>query len=139
MADVATAIGVKEIVSNVLQAEAQKTTNDMKATDAAKVAETAVPKIEAAVNKEVGAIIENATNQEPLWRSRNFWTFFLIMIASGAGIFGYSFTAEDQKTALDAIMQLIQLGTMIGTAALGLYGLVNRVFFAGKLKPLFTK
>lgn len=137
--EIAQAVGVKQIVSDALHAEAAKSSNDMKASDAAKITETAAPKIEAAVNKEVGAIIENATNQEKIWQSRNFWTFLLVMVASAAGLLGYTFSAEDQASTVNTIMQLVQLAGVAGTALLGLYGLVNRVFFAGKLKPLFTK
>lgn len=136
--DVATAVDVKGILSNALHLEALKSTNDMKPTDAAKVVEVAAPKIEAAVNKEVGAIIENVTNQEPLWKSRHFWTYIAIAIGAAGSLAGFTFGAEDQKQAVDTVMGLVEV-VGAGVAGLGaLYGLVNRIFFAGKLKPLFT-
>lgn len=54
------------VVKEALAQQSQKSTNDMKPSDV----KTIEPAVTKAVEKEIAPIIENQTNNEPLWKSR---------------------------------------------------------------------
>lgn len=110
------------VVAGLTQA-ASNANNDLTQKDVEAVAKTVAP----AVQKEAGAIIENLTNAEPLWQSRNFWSSIVIVGASLGGIAGYAISAEDQSAALDTIMGVVQAGGYLVTALTGAFVLINRL------------
>lgn len=118
------------VVAGLTQA-ASNANNDLTQKDVEAVAKTVAP----AVQKEAGAIIENLTNAEPLWQSRNFWSSIVIVGVSLAGLGGYAVSAEDQSAALDTIMGVVQAGGFLVTALSGAYVMINRLR-ARYLKPI---
>lgn len=61
---------VKEVVTQVLVKEADKTSTKMQPTDVAKVEPQVTKEVTKEVEKAIQPVIENQTNQEPLWKSR---------------------------------------------------------------------
>lgn len=61
------------------------------------------------VVQELGPVIENMTNSEPLWRSKVMWTAVGTVIASAAGI--YSMMTGDNRA-----LELVAMGTTMATA-----------------------
>lgn len=84
---------------------------------------------------EASLVITNMTNEEPLWQSRNMWTFAVIMVSMAASAGGYYFTATDQAVAVDTLTGLAQIIPTIVTSIMALWGMWNRIF-AAKMKPL---
>ena len=117
-------VDISNAVTTGLTQAAGNANNELTQKDVAAVSKT----VSAEVQKETDAVIENITNQEPLWQSRNFWTALVTIAASVAGLAGYAYSVEDQATTVDGI-------TSIVTAAAGLFMLVNRIL-AGRLKPI---
>lgn len=65
---------IKGVIQNVteqaLAAEAKKNSNSMEPADVQKIAPTVSTKVEKAVTDKVQDIVDNQTNNEPLWKSR---------------------------------------------------------------------
>lgn len=70
------------------------------------------------VMKEVGPIVENLQNQEPLWRSKVLWTAIGTVATSAAGI--YAMLTGDNRA--------VELVLMIGTAVTGIGTIASRIF-----------
>lgn len=113
-------IDIAKVVKDALGSEAKKSTNDMKPSDAEKIAPPVAAKVEAAVNKEMNAIITNQTNQEPWYQSRVTWGAIIAVGASVAGLVGYEINAESQQELLSSVTGLITLGMGIATAVGGI-------------------
>jgi len=124
-------LDLKAAVIKGVQRAADDPSNSLKNDDVKEVAATVM----APVQKEVKAVIENATNQEPLIQSRNMWTFALVIVGMAASAAGYTFSAEDQSKAADTIIELAKIVPIISTSLLALWGMWNRIFVASK-KPL---
>lgn len=61
---------VKEVVTQVLTKEANKDSTKMQPTDVVKVEPQVTKEVTKAVQDAVTPIVENQTNNEPLWKSR---------------------------------------------------------------------
>ena len=70
------------------------------------------------VMKEVGPLIENLQNQEPLWRSKVLWTAIGTVATSAAGI--YAMLTGDNRA--------VELVLMAGTALTGVGTIISRIF-----------
>lgn len=124
-----------EVAKVAATALAKNQNNSLKQAEVPAATKTIEKTMQPAIEKEVTAVITNATNQEPLWQSRNMWTFGLSIVALGASALGYTLSAEDQSQAVDTIMGLMDLGGKAVAGALMLWGMWNRIFVASK-KPL---
>lgn len=70
------------------------------------------------VVKELGPVIENMTNSEPLWRSKVLWTSIGTVATSAAGI--YAMLTGDNRA--------VELVLMVGTAVTGIGTILSRIF-----------
>lgn len=81
------------------------------------------------VTTEVLPRIENATNSEPLWKSRIMRGAMLAVAGVIAGYFGISFTEGDLQSIINAV-------SGIAEAAGILYVIYGRVFASAKKPPV---
>lgn len=124
-----------EVAKVAATAIAKKQDNSLKQAEVPAATKIIEKTMQPAIEKEVTAVITNATNQEPLWQSRNMWTFGMIIVAMGASAAGYTFSAEDQTAAVNQIMEMLKIIPVIAAAGASLWGMWNRIFVASK-KPL---
>lgn len=94
--------------------------NDMKSQDVPAVI-TATTEMAKPAIAEAQAQLDHATDQEPFYLSRQWWTAMLGVAGSLAGVAGYAFPAEMQQQVLSIIMA----GVGVVTAATLFY---NRYF-----------
>lgn len=111
-------IDIAKVVKDALGTEAKKSTNDIKPSDAEKIAPAVSAKVEAAVNKEVAAVVEHATNSEPWYRSRVLIGLFISLLLKGAAALGWATDTIDPDSVTTAVLAL---GSAVGDL-LALYG-----------------
>jgi hypothetical protein len=124
-----------EVAKAAATAIAKKQDNSLKQAEVPAATKIIEKTMQPAIEKEVTAVITNATNQEPLYKSRNMWTFGFTLLAMAMAAAGYTLSAEDQSKAVDTIMQLMQIVPIIAAGGASLWGMWNRIFVASK-KPL---
>lgn len=105
MADITSVIKASEISDKTLQGLAADPNVNLSQAGASAIRE--------AVVNETAEVIMNQTNQEPWYLSRVTWGAILAAVAGLAGIFGYSFSAEDQQYWMDNIDQMVQLASSV--------------------------
>jgi hypothetical protein len=76
-------IDMEYVVTNALQDEASKSSNNLTMTDAKKIAPAVTTKVEEQVRAEMQPVIDHLTNNEPWYQSRVTWG---ALIAAAAGI-----------------------------------------------------
>lgn len=82
------------------------------------VSNASAVEIKNAVTKEVSAVVINQTNQEPWYQSRVIIGTGITVLASIAGLAGYSVAPEDAA----ALTQLVISGVTLVSGAFALYG-----------------
>lgn len=88
--------------------------NPVQAIDKAPIKE----EIRQEVVNELGPLVENLSNNEPLWRSKVLWTAIGTVATSAAGI--YTMMTGDNRA--------VELVLMVGTAVTGIGTIYSRVF-----------
>lgn len=68
--DVGKILNIGLAVTTALQQEAAKPNTDMKPSDVPKVAPAVITAVKTAIDQQVQPIVDNQTNNEPLWKSR---------------------------------------------------------------------
>jgi Na+-transporting NADH:ubiquinone oxidoreductase subunit NqrC len=101
---------VKELVTDALQKQAAKSTASLEKRD--------VPQVASAVVKEVNAVVEHATNNEPWYQSRVTWGAIISIILPIAGTLG---VATDTINPDELVALCVAGGTVVG-GILTLYG-----------------
>jgi hypothetical protein len=106
-------IDMEYVVTNALQDEASKSSNNLTMTDAKKIAPAVTTKVEEQVRAEMQPVIDHLTNNEPWYQSRVTWGALIAAAAGIAGLAGYTIDAEDQRFWVDNAIEMVQLGTAI--------------------------
>lgn len=96
--DFGKAIDVTAAVTAAIKSASRESSNDLMPADASKVAKDVAPKVEANIAKQVNAVIENATNQEPWYQSRVILGTIVSGLAIVLGLAGYQLDAVDQNS-----------------------------------------
>lgn len=124
--DVKNLVDIKGTIQKSLDTQATKDSNQMSASDAAKVAPPVANDVEKEVVRQVQPIIDHLTNQEPWYQSRVTWGAILAGVAGLANLAGYSFSIEDQQYWVDTTMQAVTLITGIASLLGGAYAWYGR-------------
>jgi hypothetical protein len=95
-----------------------KTLDKLAKSPSINLTDASADRMKTAITREMSSVIVNQTNQEPWYQSRVTWGAIMAVVAGGAGLVGYSFTAEDQAFWLNNIEQ----GVQIASSAVALLG-----------------
>lgn len=111
-----------------LNAAAASRDNDLKRTDVGAVAATVAAAARPAIEREVEARIDNATNAEPLYRSRVMIGLAVTVVAQVANYFGHDIVPAAQVELVELVLQTV---SFVG-AAYAAYGRIR----GAQLKPV---
>jgi Na+-transporting NADH:ubiquinone oxidoreductase subunit NqrC len=101
---------VRDVVTNALKEQASKPDSTLEKKD--------VPKVATAVTKEMTAVVEHATNNEPWYQSRVTWGAVISIILPILGTLG---VATDTINPDELVALCVAGGTVVG-GILTLYG-----------------